>query len=92
MNGNRQVKESPGTDLYRADWGDYDHPSTAIVEALSEALGIGIHDLEPLQETVDGDALDALLGDGTTPLRISFEYEETFVSVESSGSITVWTE
>lgn len=75
------------------EWGDYDYPSTAIVERVAEAVGRDEAALDHLQKYVDCDAVDGLLaGDAPTDVEISFEYDDVFVTVTSTGRIDVWTD
>jgi hypothetical protein len=64
------------------DCSTYDSPANAVAEAVASATDQNQMDLEPLQYTVDADALDRLF-DGTTPerLSVSFSYEGLQVRV-----------
>ena len=72
-------------------WGDGDRPSTAIVDAVAEATGRELRQLPPLFQTVDADALDALLAFGyherDVPLEVTFTYVGIEVTVTATGSI-----
>ena len=74
-------------------WGRNGRPSTAVVEAVADALGREPFDLSPLQHHVDADALDALVasrtGEDGDGVRVTFEYEEFEVSVDSDGGIEI---
>lgn len=66
--------------------------ASSVVTAVSKADGVDPSDLPPLQETVDGDALDALFArssTGTDGPRVAFHYAGHRVTVESDGAITV---
>lgn len=65
-----------------------DHPSVRIIEAVAAATGRTTTDLPRLQETVDADALDALLTGGSS-VAVSFWYADTCVSVDGDGTIGV---
>jgi hypothetical protein len=56
-----------------------------VVSAVAETTGHSTADLPPLYETVDGDALQALAGDG---VLIRFEYADCLVTVED-GDVAV---
>jgi hypothetical protein len=83
------------------DWGDYDHASTAIVEAMAAATGQDVIDLPPLQESVDVDALETLVqqGNGESnpqgatpvggPVEVTFEYHGYTVVVASDRSLVL---
>lgn len=80
------------TDVIRYNWHDSERPSVAIVEAVAVATNRRPTELPPLQRTVDLDAVDALLTDGTGALlHISFRYEEMDITVRADGTIEVQT-
>ena len=83
--------DGPGEPL-QADWSDADHPTTDIVEAVAAATGRQTSELDPIQEYVDGDALETLLTKASTTVNVSFVYDEAQVRASSDGSINVWTE
>lgn len=69
-------------------------PSTAVIEMVAIASDREPTSLEPLRETVDPDALDALLGsseihstDGDT--AVSFVFAGHDVIVENDGTVVV---
>ena len=74
-------------------WGRDGLPSTAVVEAVADALGREPFELSPLQHHVDADALDALVasrtGEGGDGLRVTFEYEAFEVTVDSDGGVEI---
>lgn len=77
---------------HRYDWTDTD-PSTAVVETLAVAINREPLNTDPLYESVDPDALNALFdpgAGGTTPdLRVSFQYQDFLVAVSASGTISI---
>jgi hypothetical protein len=77
---------------YQTDWTAYNHPSTAVVEAVAQATGRDQTDLHALYDYLDGDALDALLGAADTALTVSFTYDDAWVDISATGSLTVWIE
>lgn len=77
---------------YQTDWTEYNYPSTAVVEAVATATDRDPTDLHPLYDYLDGDALDALLSAADTALTISFTYDDAWVDVSATGSLTVWVE
>lgn len=59
-----------------------------IVEAVSDATGRSPTDLPPLQHSVDGDALGALMtGAASSSLQIEFNYAGVVVSVDRNGVV-----
>ncbi|WP_226004706.1 HalOD1 output domain-containing protein [Natrinema salinisoli] len=76
----------PGTTL------DYhnDSISLRVVEALADATDTDAHELEPLYNVVDPEALDTLFErDSNVPIRVEFEYDDSSVEVRSDGTVTV---
>lgn len=74
---------------FRSSWQGYEYPSTAIVESVSDATGREVTALPALHRAVDADALDALLGTDATPVRLSFRFAGTTVSVDADQRIEV---
>lgn len=67
-----------------------DSISLRIVEALADATGTDAHDLEPLYNVVDPEALDRLCDpDSSTGVRVKFEYDGAVVEVGSDGTVAV---
>jgi hypothetical protein len=88
------------SETYQPDTGThrfaYDPDSTsatlAVVTALSEVCDVGPLTLDPLQESVDAEALDTLLDtsvDDEEPLSVSFTASEHVVTVYSAGTVAV---
>ncbi len=63
--------------------------STVLIEAVASIRDVTATELDPLYETVDPDAIDALCDGPNTgnPLEISFQYEGCGVNVSSDGRI-----
>lgn len=75
----------------RTNWTANETPCAAIVELVAEVTNRGHTDLEPLQRTIDGDALNTLFeSSGTERLHVSFAYEGVNVRVTSDGVVEVW--
>lgn len=76
----------------RHDWSSYDHPSTAIVDAVAATTGREPTEMPFLHDYVDTDELDTLLTtDGTDGgIRVWFTYVKSEVVVGSDGSIKIW--
>jgi len=65
-------------------------PCMAVVSALSTVLGVDAVDLKPIHETLDTDALDALVGrNGADGVRVSWTQEGHVVTVAERGVVTV---
>ena len=83
---------NPGRVSAEYDWSSVP-PSTAVVEAIASATGREELTLESLYESIDPDALDALLRSNsertTEKVTISFVYACHNVTVHSNGSIQV---
>ncbi len=83
----------PDQNTYRTLYNhDKTETSTAVISTVAEAADTDPLDMEPLHNTVDIDALDALLSphsarDGDR--HISFRYHDHDVTVSSYGGITV---
>ena len=66
-------------------------PSMAVVAALSDVMDVDPVEMAPLQETVDTDALDAILGDRSVDSErsVSLSVAGYSVTVSSEGTVTV---
>lgn len=81
------------TQPIRADWREHDSPCTAIVEVVAEATGREPTDLPPLYESIETDALDALVSTSTdASTRVTFDYAGVEVTVRSNGEFEVRTD
>lgn len=83
----------------RRTWDEFEHPSTAVIEAVAAATDREPAALPPLHGYVDADALDALLGDERrrkepsetdASVRVSFVYDGVEVAASGDGHIEVW--
>jgi hypothetical protein len=83
----------PNENRYRALYNrDRTETSTAVISAVGEAADTDPLDIEPLHNTVDTDALDALLSSHSArngDRHVSFSYHGHDVTVSSYGTITV---
>lgn len=71
-----------------------ERPSTAVVNAVAEAVGRDPTELPPLQRTIDADALDEMFGEtlGGRPRTsgsVTFEYCGCSVVVLADGEVVV---
>jgi hypothetical protein len=73
----------------RHNWTESGQPSVMIVEVVAAAIDRKTTDLPPLQETIDADALDTLLGGQASSVAVSFRYADTRVTASGDGSIEV---
>lgn len=81
------------TQPIRADWREHDSPCTAIVEVVAAATGREPTDLPPLYESIETDALDALVSASTDEsTRVTFDYAGVEVTVRSHGEFEVRTD
>ncbi|WP_123535352.1 HalOD1 output domain-containing protein [Halosimplex salinum] len=72
------------------DWENGDRPSIAVAEAVAAVTNRSVTALPPLQESVDADALDAVVRSGDEPaVRVSVEYAGTTVTVTGDGRLEI---
>ena len=71
------------------DWQGLEPPSVAVVEAVAAATDRTPTELPLLQNTLDPDALNALLTGGTASVTISFQYAGVIVSASGDGIIKI---
>lgn len=75
----------------RTNWTANQAPSTAIVQLVAEVTNRPHTELEPLQETIDGDALNKLFeSTASERLYVSFTYEGVNVRVTNDGIVEIW--
>ena len=91
--GTESAGGADGTVRAQYDWASTS-PPMAVVEAVAVALDRETTSLEPLYESVDPDALDALLhsnGSSATPrdLTVTFTVADRQVTVHGSGEVVV---
>ena len=87
--GSATAPESNSSTL-RTDWRSSAHPSVSVVEAVAAATNQRTDELPPLQESVDADALDDLLGaEATSQVVVSFQYAGTSVFLTGAGTLEV---
>lgn len=83
------VERPPASDTHQFE---YDSDTTgagmAVVAALSEVRETDPMTMEPLQTTIDVDALDSLLAGGDT-VEVTFPVAQYTVTVNGDGVITV---
>lgn len=74
------------------DW-EVTSPAAAVVETVGKAFNAAHTTFEPLYDTVDPDALNALVMSSDAPgnpnATVSFEYADRLVIVHSSGDVDV---
>lgn len=89
------VTTTGGTFRVEYDWTDPDSISNAIIEAVATCAGVGVLDLDPLNDVVDPDSLNALFSprsDGTPRhgISVQFTFNGYVVTVDSEGTIEAW--
>lgn len=74
-------------------WETTARPSVEVVEAVASATARDPMEMPQLNDYVDPDALDTLLGaaaeKGSEPAHVSFDYDGLRVTVDSTGAVTV---
>lgn len=87
------MERDPASGVYRVRYDPTTTPaSLGVVAAVARASSVETTDLEPLFESIDPDALDALTTDHdgrTSNLRISFDYEGHSVTVCDRGWLQI---
>ncbi len=74
----------------RVDWSTVDEPTIHIVEAVAAATNRNPTNLPLLDEAIDGDALNTLLGsDQGDTVTLTFNYASTHVEVRTGEYIEV---
>lgn len=75
----------------RDEWTRFNQPSRAVIEVIAEASDTDLTELPPLQHTIDAEALDVLIAqsDTNTGIELTFEYANTVVMIERSGTLTI---
>lgn len=73
------------------DWSKIGSPSVGVSSAVAEFTGKPVTKLPPIQESIDSDAMDALLADTkrvvSDDVTLTFEYEDVRVRVDGTGRI-----
>lgn len=65
-------------------------PSVAVVTAVSTVVGVAPLELDPLYESIDGDALDALFSpDCASGSRLTFQYSGCEITVGTDDVVEV---
>lgn len=60
-----------------------------IIEKVAAAKGVQAHELDPLYEVIDPDALEELFAGPSQQGQIGFEYEGCTVRADGDGQVTV---
>lgn len=81
------------SETHRFEYDQEETPaSMAVVSALSEVMDVPPTSMEPLEKTVNGDALDTLAYAQTTPrsdVKVTLSLENYTVTVHSYGVVAV---
>ena len=76
-------------EIVHYDWQGLELPTVAVVEAVAAATDRTPTGLPLLQNTLDPDALNALLTREAASVTVSFQYAGTIVSVSGDGDIKI---
>ena len=76
-------------EIVHHDWQGLELPTVAVVEAVAAATDRTPTGLPLLQNTLDPDALNALLTKEAASVTVSFQYAGTIVSVSGDGDIKI---
>lgn len=93
--GSEDDTRDAGTDEQppRRPWRTAPRPSLEVVETVADATDRDPMDLPQLNDYVDPDALDKLLGSvaakDAEPAHVTFDYDGVRVTVDSTGAVTV---
>ena len=68
---------------------EFEEPAVRVAEAVAQAKGVDVLDLEPLFETIDSEALNALLVNADRDVEVAFEYEGYAVRIRGDGEISL---
>lgn len=90
MRENQEAQESAVTKQHGTFDPNADPVCDAIVAALAGAIGSDPGELEPLESVVDPHVFDVLMGGKHRPVRLSFDYHDHEVTVDTDGEI--WAE
>ncbi|MFB6095831.1 MAG: HalOD1 output domain-containing protein [Haloferacaceae archaeon] len=79
---------------YRTEFGPDETPTVAVTRAVASLDGVAPSDLEPLNDWLDPEALDALAGrrssdDGVATVSAEFWYRGYEVCVANDGTVTI---
>lgn len=91
MDRDANTKQSDSVVRVQHDFGEDPSVASSVVTAVARANGVDPTELPPLQETVDGDALDALFASSETGPggpKVVIHYAGYLVTVEGDGTVT----
>lgn len=71
------------------DEDELEEPAIRVAEEVAQAKGVDVLDLDPLFETIDSDALNALLANADQDVAVAFEYEGYAVRIRGDGEISL---
>lgn len=65
-------------------------PSLAVITFVSNITGRGPLELDPLQESIDSDALNSMFTSNmASAIQLTFQYSSCEITVDTTGVITV---
>lgn len=90
---NEHNKQSNSEPVIQTQFDSDEHASGAVIRTLAALKGVEPTELGSLYESLDPEALDALLGDpthnGNSPIVVNFVASGYRVTVSSDGQITI---
>lgn len=89
--GSSDAPDQPDSppEIVHHDWQGSEPPTVAVIKAVAAATDRTPTGLPLLQNTLDPDALNALLTREAASATVSFQYAGTIVSVSGDGNIKV---
>ena len=87
--GNFSTSYESANDTYQVYVPQTESLTTTIVLAVAAVTDVEPVDLPNLTESIDPDALDALLSDGTDSVTVSFTYADCEITVDSGRSLSI---
>ena len=82
------ANDADGTVRTTHDWSEIT-PSTGVIETIAVAANCEPTAIEPLYETLDPDALDAVIQSGAGGTTVQFVFAGYDVTVHSNGAVAV---
>ncbi len=79
-----------GTTPIETRWDSADTPVVGIAQAIMQATDRDQANMPPLQEFINTDSVNALLGtDSADPVYLAFTYEDYRIRAQSTGALTI---
>lgn len=92
--GESTSPEQSRVEVFHTEYGEYESPTQAVVTAVSAVEGVEPAGMERLYDSIDPDALDALMaepvGDGDDgAIEVEFRYAGYRVRVRNDGGVVL---